>query len=290
MSHRAWLHFVFWANAIIRPRDLQKHQGPSGDLDLLIKLAMITHKYHFMSTEAWTLDTICSVVSDPTRLAGAWYTSEELLPLLDVAMLCGHTCLLDLLLSNWEPRLLSGTHPPIPAILAADKYHLNSLQGAAYYACVVDMDKSSSAFSWSCDERLRRLSRDQLTRLISGHWSLVKQWERIQEHPVTFPRFEGCTYHTQGCMMAWAMGWNKLSRSEKTQRYSTVDNLGRLQCLHEQLTADEILKQSLTPWCRTSALQSLSNQIQTLKNLLVDLFQDRTRLLPSPPLLDSGSL
>lgn len=253
------------------------HQGPSGDLDLLIKLVIITHKYHFTTTEAWTLDAICTVVSDPARLTGTWYTSEELLLLLDVAMLCEHDRLRHILVSNWEPRVLSGTLPSIPAILAADKYQLKSLQGAAYYACVLEMDKSSRSLAWLSDERL---SRDQLTRLISGHWSLVKYWENLRERPTSFLRFEGCTYHTQGCMTVWTARWNKMGKSEKTLKYSTVDILGRRQCLHEQLATDETLKRSLTPECRTSALATFSGHTVDLKRKLVDFFQDRTQPLP----------
>jgi len=263
-----------------RPRDLQQHQGPSGNLDLLIKLATITHKYHFTTTEAWTLDALCSVMSDPERTSGLWYPSKELLPVLEVAMLCEHSRLLGILLCNWEPRLLAGSLPPLPALLAADKYQLKTLQGAAYYARIIFMDSSSSPFRRSSD---RGLNRDQLSRLVSGHWSLVKYWEHFRENPIAFPRFDGCTYHNQGCMSTWAARWNRFSKSEKTLRHSSVDVIGRAQCVYEQLVQDEGLKQSLTPACRTAALQNVATHIATLKTLLADFFFDRTQPYMADP-------
>jgi hypothetical protein len=238
---------------------------------------MITHKYHFASTEAWTLDAICSVMSRPSSI---WENSPALSVILGIAVLCDHEPLRELVISTWVPRLLSGILPPIPAILAADRYELPQLQGAAYYVQVLEMDRANTAFIPPSD---RELSRDQLITLLSGHWAMVKQWECIQNRPISFQRSNGCTMHAHGCIATWNAKWNKYARSEKTLRYPSVDVLGRLQCLYEQIMADEIAIQQLTPGCRTSALRALYNLILAQKSTLVEFFVDRTRSTPGSP-------
>jgi hypothetical protein len=62
-----------------------------------------------------------------------------------------------------------------------------------------------------------------------------------------------------------------------------VDLLGRLQCLYEQLAADDVVSQQLTPGCRASALRELGNLIVAQKNTIVEFFVDRTRSAPGSP-------
>jgi len=261
----------------IRPRDLQQHQSPSGDLNLLVELAMITHKYHFATTEAWALDAICSVMSKPSE---TWENSPALALILGIAMLCEHEPLRNMVISTWVPHLLSSKLPPIPAILAADRYDLPELRGPAYYAQVLEMDKANDKFSPPFNHGL---SRNQLIVLLSGHWALVKRWEFIRKQPVIFQRSSECTMHAHGCVALWNMKWNNYGKSEKILLCPSVDVLGRLQCLYELLDADEGVKQQLTPGCRASALRGLGNAIALQKSALVDFFTDRTRAASDSP-------
>jgi hypothetical protein len=238
---------------------------------------MITHKYHFATTEAWTLDAICNVMSRPSPI---WENSPVLSLILGIAVLCDHEPLHERVISTWVPSLLSGKLPPIPAIQAADRYELPKLQGAAYYAQVLEMDRANVTFIPPSDHEL---SRDQLITLLSGHWAMVKQWEDIQRCPIPFQRSSGCTMHTHGCIATWNAKWNKYGRSDKTIRYPSADVLGRLQCLYEQLKADEMMNQQLTPGCRTSALLALCSLVVVQKSTLVEFFVDRTRSTPGSP-------
>lgn len=261
----------------IRPRDLQQHQGPSADLNLLINLATVTHKYHFATTETWSLDAICNVMSKGSAI---WKTSPSLAVILGLAMLCEHEPLRELVISTWVSRLLSAELPPIPAILAADKYELPQLLGAAYYAQVLEMDKTNSTFTPPSDDEL---SRGQLIALLSGHWALVKRWEHLQMRPLTFQRSTGCTMHVHGCVAMWNAQWNKHRRSETLLAYPSADILGRLQCLLALLEADELVSQQLTAGCRASALRELASVIVAQKITLADFFVDRTQPAPGSP-------
>jgi hypothetical protein len=273
-----WIALFYMKYVIpFRPRDLQQHQGPSADMNLLIKLATITHKYHFATTEAWALDAICGVMSSPSVI---WEASPALALILGIAMLCEHEPLRELVISTWVPCLLSDKLPPIPAMLAADRYNLPQLRGAAYYAQVLEMDKANDAFVPSSDHPLNN---NQLIALLSGHWAMVKRWEHIQKHPVSFQRSSGCTMHTHGCVTMWNLQWNNHGRSEEVLAYPSVDVLGRLQCLHEQLMTDEVIGQQLTSACRTSALRELEDVITTQKTTLVDFFVDHTLPAPDSP-------
>jgi hypothetical protein len=261
---------------LIRPRDLQQHQGPSADLDLLIRLAMITHKYHFITTEAWALHAICKIMVGPPAM---WETSRALSLVLGIAVLCEDEPLRECVVSAWVPRLLSGKLQPLPAIIAADKYELPLLRGVAYYAQVLEMDKTNDIFTPPPNHGL---SGEQLISLLSGHWALVKRWEHIRKRPMPFQRSNGCTMHAHGCIATWTSRWGLYGRSEKLQAYSSVDILGRLQCLYEQLMTDELVSQQLTSGCRSSALRELGNFLVAQKSTLVELFTDRTGAEPAP--------
>ena len=271
-------HFhVTYFLMLIRPRDLQQHQGPSADLYLLIRLAMITHKYHFITTEAWALHAIYKIMVGPPAM---WETSPVLSLVLGVAVLCEDEPLHKRVISAWIPRLLSGKLQPIPAIVAADKYGLPLLQGVAYYAQVLEMDKTNDIFTPPPNHLL---SREQLISLLSGHWALVKRWEHIRKRPVPFQRSNGCTMHAYGCITTWNSRWDLYGMSEKLLAYPSVDVLGRLQCLYELLVTDELVSQQLTSGCRSSALGELGNFLIVQKSNLVEFFVDRTRAAPGSP-------
>jgi hypothetical protein len=178
------------------------------------------------------------------------------------------------------PHLLSGILPPIPAILVADQYGLPELQGAAYYAQVLEMDKANAVFIPPPDHEL---SRNQLITLLSGHWAIVKKWERISTRPLAFQGSSECTMHTRGCIATWKAKWHKYATSGKMLKYPSVDVLGRLQCLYEQIMADEMIIQQLTPGCRSSAAEAFESLILTIKSRLVRYFVDHTRSTPKLP-------
>lgn len=257
-----------------RPGDLQDLRGGNGDLELLINITRITHKYHFTNTMTWALDCIYSVIyASPTF----WTDSSAFSSLLDVAMLCDHAELRQRLLDHWIPGVSTGVFPPILAIIAGEKHHLPQLQTAGYYAQVISSDVDAQIPAG--------LSRDQRARLISGLWSLVKEWERLKIPAFTCPRGDiGCSTHMHAhtCAPLWCGSWIQHWKSAQMSGCRAGDLLGRLSSLHAQLESNMLLRTRIASSCRASALSELRSFIEETKDGLSNHFRDLTLPAPNP--------
>ncbi|KZT19975.1 hypothetical protein NEOLEDRAFT_1076570 [Neolentinus lepideus HHB14362 ss-1] len=266
-----WLLSVLYA----LPLELQAYNSASADVDNLITIAEITNKYHFTSVETWAVDALHNVLSgvygkSQTDLATC--DSTLLARLLETAILCNHTRLRSLIVSKWSNRILLRDVSPALAIVVADRHALRSLQGIAYYVQLMEV---------GCDPQKltadTTLSRDQRTRLLSGHWSLVKLWDRLRVTAPAFERSDGCTFHNHGCLKVWEDQWLEVGKYEKTLAYSSADVLGRLRCMrdHLMMTGEIVLR--LTPQCRKAAVDSLWRTIKEVEDGLADHFNDLTQ-------------
>ena len=138
----------------------------------LLTTAEMVNKYHFVELAAWCNKTLMEVVNKST-LPPEHYDQS-----LRVAVLSGHQPMLDAIVSTLTSQLLEGTLAPSGMINVADEHQIRSLQGAAYYAQLMRLqDADSDIFIFPEGSTL---SKEQRVRLLSGYWSLVRHWEKLQ--------------------------------------------------------------------------------------------------------------
>ncbi|EPQ54673.1 hypothetical protein GLOTRDRAFT_130023 [Gloeophyllum trabeum ATCC 11539] len=257
------------------PPELQSYNSPTADIDNLITVAEITNKYHFASVETWAVDALHDVLSGTYGLPQtdlAICDSALMARLLETAILCNHTRLRSLIVSKWTNRILLRDLSPTLAIVLADRHMLRSLQGIAYYVQLMEMGSDLSKLKAD-----KALSRDQRARLLSGHWSLVKLWDRLRVTAPAFERSDGCTFHNHGCLKVWEDQWLEAGKNEKTLSYGSADVLGRLRCIKEHLMMNGEIVLRLTPQCRKAAVESLWRTIKEVEDGLADHFNDLTQ-------------
>ncbi|KAI0352584.1 hypothetical protein OH77DRAFT_1428282 [Trametes cingulata] len=294
------------------PPQLQAYNTPEGNVDRLLTICEMTNKYHFASIEAWATDALYNVISglhgrpqqpyDLAHCSSAWMRR-----LLEVAMLCGHDKLLQLVADRWVDRILKRDLRPIHALDIAARCGHNKLLGYAYYVQLLEMgpdfdpgvveDGRQFARGWQYtfidletfvmgtvaaangEPRIGTpavLTREQKQRLLSGHWSLTRLWERLRGAPPRFDRPEGCTYHQHGCLSTWAQVWREVGRSGTTLRLEAADVLGRLKVMQEQLSTHADLSNALSPQCKRAALLALKAAVTEVEEGLAGHFRDLT--------------
>lgn len=267
----------------------------------------MTNKYHFASTESWAVDALYNVVSclhgppqqqrHLSQCSSVWMKR-----LLEVALLCGHEKLRALVATRWVARILTRDLRPIHALEIAARSGEQNLAGYAYYTQLLEMGPSfdpgvvedgkqyarpriSAALAAagvavvapSNEPRIGTpavLTREQKARLLAGHWSLTRLWERLRTTAPPFERPDGCTYHQHGCLSTWAQVWREVGRTEKTLRFEVADVLGRLGAMEEQLTMHADLSNALSPQCKRAALLALRATMTEVKEGLAGHFCD----------------
>lgn len=127
-----------------------------------------------------------------------------------------------------------------------------------------------------CEDETSPLTSAQLTRLLSGFYSLVSLWDHLRLNEPTFPRLDGCTYHMHGCVATFHTVWCDVARSEKTARYGSADVVGRLRCVEDQLRASTDLACALSPGCKREAMAAVKKCIKEVEEGLSARFVDLT--------------
>lgn len=284
----------------------------------------MTNKYHFASTESWAVDALYNVVSclhgppqqqrHLSQCSSVWMKR-----LLEVALLCGHEKLRALVATRWVARILTRDLRPIHALEIAARSGEQNLAGYAYYTQLLEMGPSfdpgvvedgkqyarpriSAALAAagvavvapSNEPRIGTpavLTREQKARLLAGHWSLTRLWERLRTTAPPFERPDGCTYHQHGCLSTWAQVWREVGRTEKTLRFEVADVLGRLGAMEEQLAMHADLSNALSPQCKRAALLALRATMTEVKEGLAGHFCDlAVDVRPGVPRGDSGDV
>ncbi|KZT11883.1 uncharacterized protein LAESUDRAFT_641630 [Laetiporus sulphureus 93-53] len=296
------------------PSELQMYNSPDADISKLLIVASITNKYHFVSTSSWAVSAVYSVTSgaygsptdplaDLTRVS-----SSALTRILEVAIRCGHSRLVDYVVECWSNRILNRGLKPRIAIHLADRWGIDSLRGVAYYvqlmqigsvfearmngtanesshspsgdhsAEVGNTSPSGEEYDDSEDDEESRfpLTQAQLTRLLSGFYSLVALWDKVRAAPPKFVRPEGCTFHNHGCLAVFRDEWTAAARHERTQRYGSADIVGRLRCMEEQMRTNTELACQLSPMCRKEALAAVKALVKEVQEGLAARFVDLT--------------
>ncbi|KAI0821954.1 hypothetical protein BC628DRAFT_1412524 [Trametes gibbosa] len=272
------------------PHEIQEYASPAANLDRLLTICEMTNKYHFASTEAWAVNALYTDISGlhappppPYRLS--YCSSAWMRRLLEVAHLCVHVPLRQLVVKRWIERILARDLRPVHAMEIAARTGETALAGHAYYAQLLEMGPGFDAGVIEDGKQYARarpcppsttttaaaaapgtaptaeragtpavLTREQNMRLLAGHWSLTRRWEALQTGPPAFARGEGCTYHQHACVSTWAQAWGEAARSAATVRHAAADVLARLAAVEEQLGAHADVALALSPQCKRAAL------------------------------------
>ncbi|KAJ8482932.1 hypothetical protein ONZ51_g5062 [Trametes cubensis] len=291
------------------PSQLHTYNTSAANINRLLTICEMTNKYSFASTESWAIDTVYNVLSglygppqrqyDLATCSSAWIRR-----LLEVAILCGHKRLIEYVSSRWADRIMARDLRPIHALEIAARGGSSKLAGIAHYVQLLEMGADFDAGVVEDGPQYGRsqahghpttaadggpaaapsgqpntgtpavLTREQKRRLLSGHWSLTRLWERLAATPPKFERPDGCTYHQRGCVSTWAEVWREVARSERTLSYPVVDVIHRLAEMKLQLVLHEDLSTALSPQCMRAALLAVRSTITEVTEGLGSHFSD----------------
>ncbi|OSX57279.1 hypothetical protein POSPLADRAFT_1157559 [Postia placenta MAD-698-R-SB12] len=264
------------------PHEIAAFNSASADISALLTIAAVTNKYHFNSTSAWAISAVHSVISEeygkPTHPLANLSTapSSALTRILEVALCCGHSGVVDQVVERWCDRIERGRIDPRPAMHTADKYDLCRLKGIAYYMQLMDDDLGMDDIAEGEpeeDDSFMQITFPQQIRLLNGFHSLVRLWQRLAVGPPPpFPKPDGCTYHVHGCIATFAALWKEVARSERTLSFGPWDVLGRLRSVEEQLNCSSDFSLALSPVCKRAALLAIRDLRKEMREGLAGRF------------------
>ncbi|KIM80964.1 hypothetical protein PILCRDRAFT_89277 [Piloderma croceum F 1598] len=189
----------------------------------LLTIAEITHKYHFAELGSWAVQTVESVFCQ-TTVSQIYH--ERLLRL---ATVTNDTRLYETFVSTLIERLMDGTLAPTETLIMADRLQIHNLQGVAYYAQLLALEKNNGIlFPPGCP-----LNRDQRVRLLAGYMSLAKRWDYLRDNPLDDPS-PTCSVH-MNCRNCWDKQWRSHVNAPQVTQHSAVDILGKLQVMQTLL-------------------------------------------------------
>ncbi|KAJ3730583.1 hypothetical protein C8R42DRAFT_558506, partial [Lentinula raphanica] len=211
---------LLWALYAL-PADVFAMPSTQPQLNRLIGIARIAHKYAFRTTESWALSvlTMCVCQAPDTPSAGRSIVSstELLIQLTEVAVLCAHDELHEAVEPIWADLLFAGqTHDIVSAIGLADRYtaQLRPLLGLAYYLMMLkgkeEWLKSASGDDEGDPEKMKkpRLTRDQRIRLLSGYYNLSRACESLPSNPPKLTHHPSSAAHAHArCGESWDTLW-----------------------------------------------------------------------------------
>jgi hypothetical protein len=269
-----------------RPHELQKDLTEEADFQRLCCLARITHKYQFPSIQTWALDTLTTFWKSPRpdHLSPTSWSTSRLVEITDLASLCQHAGLLELMTPFWMKIIEAGDASDLAlAIDSAERNGLSSIKGQAYYV-LMNLGRSV----WDRDGRLTRAQR---IRILSGFHDLAmlcnllpKQQSPNFQHTTCNSAYYtfGRTFYNGNCQQAWAYLWPKLWYYQPlldSIQSRPADIIGRLsyvsanlQAMHGVLWSQSniaMLQSCLVP--ASAAVKAMSEQFsQDLPQYFVD--------------------
>lgn len=252
---------------------MENHLRPKeqSDIDRLLALTTISHKYTFLELHKKSLSAIKDAFTTGPVFADTC-SSATFAAIIDASVDLGVPDLQASVLTKWSDRLQRRDIPALPAIATADKHSLRRLRGIAYYVHAQEIFDLHPQVVGAGVAQLfgdPRLSGVQTVRLLAGCMSLVTLWERLRRTPPKLACASGCgpAAH-RACVVTWNEQWHCAATSGKTLRHGSADVLAILATVREQLTADQELVEKLTPGCRKGGLEGLE---KTAADLLRDL-------------------
>ena len=279
-----------------RPPDLRV---ATSNVNHLIDIAKVSHKYSFKSLETWALDAIQDYVKrEPSPILTRSSTSTDLDPppktstqqeiadqlarLIRLAQLCDHDRLLATMVALLRQLMGISLQYAYLAMKLADELDLRTLRGAAYLevmqkATVVRKAVGDSVDSEGTIDSAGRLviTRTQQLKLLAGYYRLTATWDRLRVTPLHFEHSHSCgaTWHQQGCTQSWLEFWKENRRSDSVMNLGLADVLGRLR----------LVQKDLDRWgsatymhhdCRINAKKAIGDMIKRVEESLPDYFAE----------------
>lgn len=239
----------------------------------LLAIAEITHKYHFVEIGPWCTNILKEVFILTT------VTPMHLERMLRVAILSNDRSLFTVMVSSISTHLLKGTLAPTDILIIADRHNIHELQGVAYYAQLMALQKRDSdelTFPTGVS-----LSREQRIRLLAGHWSLVRKWERLRASPF---QDSSCTAHGPTCAIALTT-WRVFTHRQALAQYPLADVVGKVEqvwsWVQEWVQNETRVRQGgplvafFPSVCHVAVLYAAENLPKTIQASLRDYFSDR---------------
>ncbi|KDR82930.1 hypothetical protein GALMADRAFT_134458 [Galerina marginata CBS 339.88] len=240
-------------------------------IERLLNIAETTNKYCIASYETWALDRIVALAQNPMGFLRHG-PPEICARALNIAALCNHQMLLDIITQRLVPRILWSDVDRQAILKVAESRGLRKIQGVAYYRELIDMENASDAprkssraiFPPSMDVEKRML-------FLAAHHSLVNFWECIKATPPTFIE-HGCPAHTH-CLNTWTELWLHTASSPQTQRHGSADILGKLKSMMILLKKSTRESDSIGVTCSLAALESITTTREDIIAGLMEHFQ-----------------
>ncbi|KAG6845282.1 hypothetical protein H0H87_011433 [Tephrocybe sp. NHM501043] len=228
-------------------------------MDRLLNIAVVANKYCLSSLEAWTIERIYSLSQDttssfPLHSAPLHFCAR----ILDVAILCDHKKLQDLVTQFLISRTLWYDASPEVVLAIAEKHNLRTLIGVCYYRQLITLERLSSRRNSRITQTVFPESMEMEKRmcLLAAHDSLLQLWESIRAVPPIL-LCQGCPSHME-CEMAWEHMWYSACKVDEMLRPNSADVLGRMKALMLGLRKEMADAPSMTLQCKMAALEAIT--------------------------------
>ena len=247
-------------------------------LDRLLNIAQLANKYCIASYEAWALERVFSLAQNPNGFL-RHAPPETCARALDVAFLCHHEPLVDVIVQRLTARILWSNVNRQPILQVATRLGLTTLQGVIFYRELVDLERTTRDEKTSASGLafLSAISDEETRmRLFTAYHSLVNLWDRIRTTPPPIVATDHtCRTHFE-CLATWTSLWLAVASSDQTLKYGSVDVLGRLKSMMIQLkkmTMENGNGMSLR--CTLAAFESIASARDDIVAGLIGHFQHR---------------
>jgi len=202
----------FRAISFSSPNEIHRQTTRDANVQRLMDVARMCHKYNLPAFETWALDMIRIQCQQPLHHLAAC-PQEVLDRLMNLATLCSDAQLLGLVEGAWISRLQSRglpqvagqNHPEIDcsaALAAGEKYDQRKFQGDVYYELNRQITAESSTLSTTRRFSHLQLTDQQLIRLLSGCVLLASFWGKLRNDPLPVAQGQ-CNAHYH-CTNSWA--------------------------------------------------------------------------------------
>ncbi|KAG5730026.1 hypothetical protein E4T56_gene20187 [Termitomyces sp. T112] len=228
-------------------------------IDRLLNVAMVANKYCLSSLEAWTINRIYSLAKDPTSSLPLHSIPLGICArMLDIAILCDHRNLQNLVTQVLISRTLWYSASPEVVLGIAEKHALRTLIGVCYYRQLISLEHSLGRGNSRVTQTVFPASMDVDKRMhfLAAHHSLLNLWEGIRAIPPALS-CEGCPSHVD-CEVAWQHMWRSACEMDEMLRPSSADVLGRMKALMLGLRKAMADAPSMSIQCKMSALEAIT--------------------------------
>ncbi|KJA23295.1 hypothetical protein HYPSUDRAFT_40127 [Hypholoma sublateritium FD-334 SS-4] len=239
----------------------------------LLNIAKLANKYCMASYETWALQEILALAQDPMGFLRS-APSEVCALALNVAVLCHHDELLDLITHRLVARILWTDVAREPIVEVAESRGSRRLQGVLYYKELVSAERNAKPDGARKTPLVfpASISAEKRKHLLAAHHSLVNLCEWVRTNPPMFVD-NGCTSHAE-CLTAWSDLWLSAGSADQTMRHGPTDVLGRLKAM--MILLKKWMLDSASPItidCTMAALESITVMRDDIVSGLLDHFQ-----------------